>query len=50
MVAYTKKPARQDNKEPVEKEPINKPEPAEEQDSEESAKSKGTIKGKTIRK
>lgn len=50
MVAYTKKPAGQDNKEPVEMEPINKLESAEEQDSEESAKSKGTTKGKTTRK
>ena len=50
MVAYTKKPAGQDNKEPVGMEPINKPEPAEEQDSEDSTKSKGTTKGKTARK
>lgn len=50
MVAYTKKPAGQDNKEPVKKEPINNPEPAEEQDSEDSTKSKGTTKGKTTRK
>ena len=46
MVAYTKKPVRQDNKEPVEKEPINNPDPAEE----DSTKSKGTTKSKTTRK